>query len=95
MAIKTRKIISSIADQNLRGVRITVKNYCEVQEFIGGNTVAISSIDAEGISSDHRIKLFTDRGDRVRLAKVGDVIIKLDNGKFGVIKKDVFLGFAK
>jgi hypothetical protein len=100
MAIKTRKINLGIVvgwDPNRpdpRGVRVTEKNYREVAEWIGGNTQ--DSVEHNGDDlTNHKIKIFTDRGNRVRVARVGDVVVKYAKDSFGVIKEKDFLGFEK
>lgn len=102
MAIKTRKINLGIVvgwdprRPDPRGVRVTEKNFEEIASWIGGKTKASAykaRVNAD--LSEHKVKIFTDRGNRVRVARVGDVVVKIDREKFGVIKEKDFLGFEK
>lgn len=101
MAIKTRKIKLGIvvgwdpSRPDPRGVRVTEKNFIEVKYWIGGKTEAIQLQKPNSEVIDHKVKIFTDRGNRVRVARVGDVVYKIDKERFGVIKAKDFLGFEK
>lgn len=78
-----------------KGVKVTERNYDEVAKWVGGNTKALHKELGYGDLTDHRVKIFTDRGNRVRVARVGDVVVKYDTDKFGVVKEKDFLGFEK
>lgn len=79
-----------------KGVKVTERNIDEVAKWVGGNTVSSALVDPRTNDvSNHKVKIFTDRGNRVRVAKVGDVVVKYDKDKFGVIKATDFLGFEK
>lgn len=102
MAIKTRKIKLGIVVgwnpvwPDPRGVRVTEANYVELAKWVGGLTLPIVKKNPKTKDlTEHRIKIFTDRGNRVRVARVGDVVVKQGDGKYTVIKKKDFLGFEK
>ena len=98
-AIKTRKIKFGIVAgwdptrPDPRGVRVTEKNYEALALWIGGNTSSQVLVNNKTKESEKKITILTDRGNRVRVARVGDVVMKINAEKFTVIKKDVFLGF--
>lgn len=77
-----------------KGVKVTEKNIEGIADWVGGKTVARATT-LNGDVSGHNVKIHTDRGNRVRVARVGDVVVKYDTDKFGVIKEANFLGFEK
>jgi len=90
MAIKTRKL-----ENGDRGVKVTVKNFLELANWInerGGAADAIYYVDGNGDQSRHRVKVRTKKGWRV--ANVGDVII-VGEGQYRVQKANEFQGFKK
>ena len=100
MAIKTREIWYSgfhTSDPSApapRGVRVTEKNYLDVAVWVGGNTASSIEVSSAGDETDHKIKLYTDRGNRIRVARVGDVVAKLGKDKFIVYKEALFAEHA-
>jgi len=105
MGIKSRVIrLGIVAGWNPswpdpRGVRVTAKNCNDIALWVSGiagsKTQVMSEPNKDGVADNHRVKIFTDRGNRIRVARVGDVVVKNGFQKFTVIKKADFLGFEK
>lgn len=96
MAIKTRKIKGSDA----RGVKVTEKNIDDLVQWIQNNGIAGAQYrwdTKDGLTSNHRIAIWTRKG--LRVAKLGDVVRQdIDANKkrwVSVVKAADFVGFEK
>ena len=96
MAIKTKAVVLKDGREG-RGVKVSVKNFKDAAEWAGDHrTMAVVKVAPKKSGkpdSDHRVRLYTKKG--VRVARVGDVIVKLAKDDYIVIKADEFETFVK
>lgn len=67
-------------------IKVSVKNLNSVAKWSGGT--AMYKVDNEGVESNHRIRLRTPNG--IRVAKVGDYVVRDAETRFFAIKKADF-----
>lgn len=94
VAVKHKPYKNKSNHNPVRAIRVTARNYVNVSEWAGGNSVAIVRIGNDGQESNHRVKV------NGLVAQVGDfvvreeIIAKGENGKpvykFFRVKDDTF-----
>jgi hypothetical protein len=77
----------SIRNDEVQAIRVSDINYEGVAEWLGERGKAVSSIK-KGEEVNRRVRVKTPKGWRV--AKVGDFVVKNNEGKYFVGKDDVF-----
>lgn len=85
-SIKTKKVILESGEQ-VRGVKVTMKNSFNVAEWIrqgSEQAEAIIKIHEGKKDSEYKIRLHTKKG--IRVARVGDIVVKLSKNDFAVVK---------
>lgn len=89
MAVRTQKVINAHGVEE-RGVKVSEKNFVQVAEWVSKHSfkqepVAIVRVDKGGAETNHRVKLRVPKAG-IRVARVGDTIVRSVEGFFYVIK---------
>lgn len=100
MAIRTKEYrFKAGGNRRVRALRITEKNYVELSAYInrnGGESEALDLRLDNGDLVNQRIRIkqmnHMPKGSKRdwRLARVGDFIVKYEDGSFARVKDDVF-----
>lgn len=75
-----------------RGVKVSVRNATAVANWVKGN-LHIKVAPGTGVESDHKVKVHAKAG--IRVARVGDLVVKDENGDVYVIKVKDFADLVK
>ena len=100
MAIRTKAYRSKAGgNREVRAVRISEKNWEELAAYIdrnGGIANASAYVTKDGDLLNHTIRVYQQnpntkwKGRGWRVARVGDWIVKNEEGEFSRVKDDVF-----
>ena len=89
MAVRTQKVINANGVEE-RGVKVSEKNFVKVAEWVAKHSfkqepIALVKVAKGGDETDHRVKLRVPRAG-IRVARVGDTVVRSVEGFFYVIK---------
>ena len=90
MAVKTTAVVLKDGREG-RGVKVSAKNLPDVAGWVKDTKSETLIVDPW--RDDPRIKLHTSKG--LRVARIGDTVVKLEKGVYIVIKADDFATLVK